>query len=56
MGTVQVRSLIEPIRKVIARLCGHFVNAKAVDIAMSDRLLEVETITSTGQNERIYLP
>lgn len=56
VGTVQVRSLIEPIRKVIARLRGHFVYGKAVDLVMSDHLLEVETISSTGKGDRIYLP
>ncbi|KAJ7087750.1 mitochondrial NADH dehydrogenase [Mycena epipterygia] len=41
VGTVQVRSLIEPIRKIIARLRGHFVQGKAVDLVMSERLLEL---------------
>ncbi|KAF7967254.1 hypothetical protein HWV62_35045 [Athelia sp. TMB] len=56
VGTVQIRSLIEPLRKVIARLHGHFVNGRAVDIAMSDRLLEVQTISSTGEKTHLYLP
>lgn len=53
---MQVRSLIEPLRKIIARLHGHFVYGKAVDLAMSDRLLEVETTTASGEKHRIYLP
>jgi NADH dehydrogenase len=56
VGTVQVRSLIEPLRKVIARLRGHFIYGKAVDLVMSERLLEVETISSSGDSRRIYLP
>jgi hypothetical protein len=56
VGTVQVRSLIEPLRKVLARLRGHFIYGKAVDLAMSDRLLEVETVSSNGDSHRIYLP
>lgn len=28
VGTVSVRSLIEPLRKIIARVKGHLVNAK----------------------------
>jgi hypothetical protein len=56
VGTVQVRSLIEPLRKVIARLRGHFVYGKAVDLVMSERLLEVETVSSAGRSERFYLP
>ena len=55
VGTVQVRSLIEPIRKIIARLRGHFVHGKATDIVMRDRLLEVE-ITADGRREHIYVP
>ncbi|EEB92071.1 hypothetical protein MPER_09473, partial [Moniliophthora perniciosa FA553] len=56
VGTVQVRSLIEPIRKVIARLRGHFVAGKAVDLCIKDKLLEVETWSSNGNKERIYIP
>ncbi|KAK1218406.1 hypothetical protein PQX77_018909 [Marasmius sp. AFHP31] len=56
VGTVQIRSLIEPIRKIIARLRGHFVAGKAVDISMADKLVEVETIHTNGVKENIYIP
>ncbi|KIM48810.1 hypothetical protein M413DRAFT_61164 [Hebeloma cylindrosporum] len=56
VGTVSVRSLIEPIRKVLARLRGHFVQARAVDIVMSERLLEIEFKASDGTTNNIYLP
>lgn len=56
VGTVQVRSLVEPIRKVIARLRGHFISGKAVDLVMGERLLEVETISSNGEKKHIYVP
>lgn len=56
VGTVQIRSLIEPLRKVIARLHGHFVNGRAIDLAMSDRLVEVETIGTNGEKSHVYLP
>lgn len=56
VGTVQIRSLIEPLRKLIARLRGHFIYGKAVDLVMTDQLLEVETQNSGGKNERIYIP
>ncbi|KAJ7085784.1 hypothetical protein B0H15DRAFT_369914 [Mycena belliarum] len=56
VGTVQVRSLIEPIRKIIARLRGHFVQGKAVDLVMSERLLEVETVSSDGKKANLYIP
>ncbi|KAH7889601.1 nucleotide-binding domain-containing protein [Phlebopus sp. FC_14] len=56
VGTVQVRSLVEPIRKIIARLRGHMIYGKATDLVMSERLLEVETLDSGGKSQRIYLP
>lgn len=57
VGTVSIRSLIEPMRKVIARLRGHFVSAKAVDLVMSERLVEVETWCPKGHTQqRMYIP
>ncbi|KAF8723433.1 hypothetical protein AX14_009277 [Amanita brunnescens Koide BX004] len=56
VGTVQVRSLVEPIRKIIARLHGHFIEGKAVDLVMSERLLEVETVRSDGKKTNYYIP
>lgn len=55
VGTVQIRSLIEPLRKIIARLRGQMIVGKAVDLAMSERLLEVEILDSSG-HQRIYVP
>ncbi|THH10485.1 hypothetical protein EW146_g8361 [Bondarzewia mesenterica] len=56
VGTVSVRSLIEPIRKILARLHGHFINARAVDIVMSERLLEIQTTNPQGEVKNIYVP
>lgn len=56
VGTVQIRSLIEPLRKIIARLRGHYISGKAVDLVMGDHLLEVETIGEDGQKQNIYIP
>lgn len=56
VGTVQVRSLIEPLRKIVARLRGHYVCAKAVDLVMGERLLEVETVGTDGIKRNIYIP
>lgn len=52
VGTVQARSLMEPIRKIMARLKGHFVQGKAVDMVFGERLLEVET----ADGGHIYVP
>jgi NADH dehydrogenase FAD-containing subunit len=56
VGTVQVRSLIEPVRKIIARLRGHFINGKAVDLCMQEKLLEIETTDTNGNKANVYLP
>lgn len=47
---------MEPIRKIIARLHGHFIEGKAVDLVMSERLLEVETVRSDGKKTNYYIP
>ncbi|KAF8264227.1 mitochondrial NADH dehydrogenase [Lactarius quietus] len=56
VGTVSVRSLVESLRKIIARLHGQLINGRAVDLVMSERLLEVETMSVTGEHRNIYLP
>ncbi|CCM00529.1 uncharacterized protein FIBRA_02563 [Fibroporia radiculosa] len=60
VGTVQLRSLVEPLRKIIARLHGHLVYGSAMDLVMSERLLEVEVNRIQGDGskvtERIYVP
>ncbi|PAV23518.1 nucleotide-binding domain-containing [Pyrrhoderma noxium] len=56
VGTVQVRSLIEPLRKIVARLRGHYISGKAVDLVMGERLLEVETTGPDGEKHNIYVP
>jgi hypothetical protein len=51
-----VRSLIEPMRKIVARVHGQFLTGRAVDIVMSERLLEVETHDAQGNAMNIYVP
>ncbi|KAJ1573089.1 hypothetical protein NDA12_005165 [Ustilago hordei] len=51
VGTVEPRSLIEPIRKLLARVHGHYIQGFATDVIMGDeqpgtqRLLEVGLIS-----------
>ncbi|KAJ1033823.1 hypothetical protein NDA16_000033 [Ustilago loliicola] len=51
VGTVEPRSLIEPIRKLLARVHGHYIQGFATDVVMGDeqpgtqRLLEVNVIS-----------
>lgn len=56
VGTVQVRSLIEPLRKIVARLHGHYIAGKAVDLVMGERLVEVETLGVDGTKREVYIP
>lgn len=56
VGTVSVRSLIESLRKIIARLHGQLIHGRAVDLVMSERLLEVETVSVDGETRNIYVP
>lgn len=53
VGTLEPRSLLEPLRKIIARVHGQYINAKAVDIDMTERLVEVE---APGEDENFYIP
>nr|VWP00651.1 MFS domain-containing protein [Ganoderma boninense] len=57
VGTVSIRSLVEPLRKIIAHLRGHLINARAIDLVMSERLLEVETLVpGGGPGTHMYIP
>ena len=56
VGTVSVRSLVESLRKIIARLHGQLIHGRAVDLVMSGRLLEVETVSVDGGKRNIYVP
>ncbi|KAG9023242.1 hypothetical protein FRB95_013351 [Tulasnella sp. JGI-2019a] len=62
VGTVNVRSLVESLRKLLSPLKGHFIYGKAVDLVMSERLLEVQVpsgeMESDGTHKytNMYLP
>lgn len=57
VGTVEPRSLVEPLRKLIARVRGHYMMGAAVDLDMSERLLEVEVPSDNhGGTMRCYVP
>ena len=57
VGTVEVRTLVEPLRKIVARVRGHYLMGTAVDLDMSERLLEVEVPSDQGEGTmRAYVP
>lgn len=56
VGTLELRSLVEPIRRIVQRVNGHFLRAEAVDVELSERLLEVSQTDANGEKRHFYLP
>jgi NADH:ubiquinone reductase (H+-translocating) len=56
VGTLELRSLVEPVRKIINRVHGHFLKAMAVDVAFSEKLVEVEAADASGKTVSFYVP
>ena len=56
VGTLELRSLVEPIRRIVSRLKGHFLKADAVDVEFSERLVEITQLDSKGVRRNFYLP
>ncbi|KAI9662688.1 MAG: hypothetical protein M1831_002731 [Alyxoria varia] len=56
VGTLDLRSLVEPVRRIIARVNGHFVQGTAVDVDFNEKLLEVTSTTCGGEETRFYVP
>lgn len=56
VGTLGLRSLVEPIRRIIHGVGGHFVRAHAEDVDFSSRLIEVSQTDCHGNEGRFYVP
>lgn len=56
VGTLELRSLVEPIRRVLRGCRGHFIRAKAEDVEFSEKLVEVSQIGTDGQEQHFYVP
>ncbi|KAL8653759.1 MAG: hypothetical protein Q9210_001911 [Variospora velana] len=56
VGTLELRSLVEPIRRIVQNVKGHFLRAEAVDVELSERLLEVTQTDANGVKQNFYLP
>lgn len=56
VGTLELRSLVEPVRRIVNRLRGHFLRAEAVDIEFSHKLVEVCQVDANGEKQSFYLP
>ncbi|KAK6356223.1 hypothetical protein TWF718_000595 [Orbilia javanica] len=55
VGTLELRSLVEPIRTILARIRGHFLQAEAESVDFSEKLVEVSQIID-GEKRHFYLP
>lgn len=56
VGTLELKSLVEPIRRILQRVKGHFIRAKAEDVDFSNRLVEVSQLDALGKEVRFYVP
>lgn len=56
VGTLGLRSLVEPVRRIIQRVNGHFIKAEAQDVDFSERLVEVSQVDVNGVKRNFYLP
>lgn len=56
VGTLGLRSLVEPVRRIIERVHGHFLKAEATDVDFSQKLVEVSQVDHDGNKKNFYLP
>lgn len=56
VGTLELRSLVEPIRRILSRVKGHFIRGKAEDVCFSERLVEVSQTDASGNLTSFYVP
>lgn len=56
VGTLEVRSLVEPIRRILSRTGGNYVRARAEDVDFSNKLVEVSQEGEDGKETRFYVP
>jgi NADH dehydrogenase len=56
VGTLGLRSLVEPVRRIIDRVHGHFLKASATDVEFSHKLVEVSQVDQDGNTQNFYLP
>lgn len=56
VGTLEIRSLVEPVRRIVARVYGHFLKGQAEDVDFSSKLVEISSVGPSGEKENFYLP
>ncbi|KAL1868639.1 hypothetical protein Plec18167_008231 [Paecilomyces lecythidis] len=55
-GTLGLRSLVDPIRRIVQGLKAHFIKAEAEDVDFSHKLVEVSQVDANGKKQHFYLP
>jgi len=56
VGTVELRSLVEPIRKILSRVRAHFLEATAESVDFANKLVEVRDTDADGKPRNFYVP
>lgn len=47
---------MEPIRRVLTRLSGHFIRASAESVDLENKLVEVSQVMANGEKRSFYVP
>ena len=56
VGTLEFRSLAEPVRRIVNKARGHFLRGSAVDVEFSEKLVEIASKDADGNEQHFYLP
>lgn len=57
VGTLDVRSLVEPVRNILNKISGIYLKGSAEDILFDEQLVEVSSKNhETGEEQRFYVP
>ncbi|KFX96683.1 hypothetical protein O988_05203 [Pseudogymnoascus sp. VKM F-3808] len=56
VGTLELRSLAEPIRRIVSNIKGHFIKARAEGVEFSEKLVEVSQVGADGTRSHFYIP
>ncbi|KAI5286183.1 Sister chromatid cohesion protein 2 [Ascosphaera aggregata] len=51
-----ILGLRKPVRVILNRIRGHYIQTKAVDIDMDNKLVEMERIDADGKARNFYMP
>lgn len=56
VGMVNVQSVMEPVRRLLTRLHGTFLEGAAESVEIAEQLIEIRSTNEVGQENRFYLP